>query len=255
VFIFSLPTPAGVALSVVFFAGLSVCLYVGAHRVRPFQVSEETRRVAEAVATRVGVIHGIVLGMMFSNITADYLGMIEALESEASALIRLYNGMERLEDERVEPAMDELHGYLRFVVERQWPALREGRVDLGPDEELGGRVMLDTIWRVVDGIPDAAQRSELLRLLDEAEDYRNYRIFDRVGNLLPLFWYTALIGYLLTLSGFCLVPPSKGRCAAIAVYGAMVGVVLFGILAMTHPYSPAAGVSPRIFQWMLEATL
>ena len=45
-FIFSLPTPAGVALSVVFFAGLSVCLYVGAHRVRPFQVSEETRRVA-----------------------------------------------------------------------------------------------------------------------------------------------------------------------------------------------------------------
>jgi hypothetical protein len=41
----------------------------------------------------------------------------------------------------------------------------------------------------------------------------------------------------------------------IALYGATVGVVLFGILAMPQPYSPAARVSAKILQCLLEATL
>ena len=254
-FIFSLPTPVGVALAVALFAGVSVALYLVIHRLwRRIGASEESRRLADAVATRIGVIHGIVLGMMFANVTGEYVGMVGALESEASALIRLYNGMERLEDERLEPAMGELLAYLRFVVERQWPALREGRAE-PQDRELGGRTMLDAIWRSVDAIPESSRRSELIRLVDQVEDFRNRRLFDRVGNLLPLFWYTALIGYVLTLTGLCIAAPSLGRCALIALYGSMVGVVLFGILVMTRPYSPAAGVSPKIFQWLLEATL
>jgi hypothetical protein len=85
-----------------------------------------------------------------------------------------------------------------------------------------------------------------------SHDSRRYT-FSR--SLLPLFWYTALIGYVLTLAGLCIAPPSLGRCAVIALYGAMVGVVLFGILAMPQPYSPAAGVSAKILQCLLEATL
>ena len=46
--------------------------------------------------------------------------------------------------------------------------------------------------------------------------------------------------------------PVLGRSVA---GGCMVGVVLYGILVMTRPYSSAAGVSPRIFERLLEATL
>lgn len=253
-FIFLLPTPVGVALAMASFAGLSVVLYLGLHRLIRKGAGEDTRRLAEAVATRIGIIHGIVLGMMFSNITAEYTGMIGALESEASALIRLHNAMERQEDERLQPAMDELLGYIHFVVERQWPALREGRVVAG-DRELGGRAMLDEVWLAIDGVEPDSRRSELMRLVDEVENYRNLRLFDRLGSLLPLFWYIAIIGYVLTLTGLCIPRPSPSRGVVVSLYGAMVGVVLYGILVMTQPYSPAAGVSPKVFEWLLEATL
>jgi hypothetical protein len=35
----------------------------------------------------------------------------------------------------------------------------------------------------------------------------------------------------------------------------MVGVVLYGILVMTQPYSTAAGIHPNVFQALLDATL
>jgi hypothetical protein len=254
VFIFSLPTPAGVALAMASFAVLSIVLYLVLHRLVLVSANEDTRRMAEAVAGRVGIIHGIVLGMMFSNITAEYTGMVAALEAEASALIRLHNAMERQEDERLEPAMEELRGYIHFVVERQWPALRAGRVEAG-DHELAGRDLLDNVWRSVDRVEPGPHQNKLMSLVDEVENYRNLRLFDRLGSLLPLFWYIAIIGYVLTLAGFCVPRPSRARCTLAALYGAMVGVVLYGILVMTQPYSPAAGVSPKVFEWLLDATL
>jgi hypothetical protein len=41
----------------------------------------------------------------------------------------------------------------------------------------------------------------------------------------------------------------------VSLYGAMIGIVLFGILVMTRPYSPGAGISPAAFENLLEATL
>ncbi len=87
------------------------------------------------------------------------------------------------------------------------------------------------------------------------ENFRNFRLFDYVGTLLPLFWYTAIIGYLLTLAGLCISPPSSSRCIAVALYGSMVGVVLYGILVMTQPYSLAAGVRPQVFEWLLKSMM
>jgi hypothetical protein len=102
---------------------------------------------------------------------------------------------------------------------------------------------------------DGAGRPELVRLLDEVEHSRNLRVFDTVGTFLPLFWYAALVGYGLTVATLCAGPPTGARRALLFFYGCMVGVVLYGILVMTRPYSSAAGVSPRIFERLLEVTL
>jgi tetrahydromethanopterin S-methyltransferase subunit G len=252
--IFSLPAPIGVTLAMAGFAGAAVLVYYLIHRFLTTGVSPATADVADSVATRIGIVYGIVLGMMFSNVTVEYTGMINALEAEASALIRLHNAMERQEDDRLNEPRDKLLGYIRFVVEEQWPALREGQV-APSDGELIGRGLLDEIWNAVDDLDDP-RRTELLRLMDEVENYRNLRLFDRLGSLLPLFWYIAIVGFFLNLAGLAIPKPaSRGRAGLVALYGAMVGVVLYGILIMTRPYSPAAGVTPHIFEWLLEATL
>jgi hypothetical protein len=192
----------------------------------------------------------VVIGMMFSNVTGEYTGMVAALESEASALMRMYSEMERRNPEHFKPAMEELVNYLRFVVLEQWPALREGRRDM----DLSGRVMLDQVWNYVQKY-DGAGQQELARLLDQVEHSRNLRVFDKVGTFLPLFWYAAIIGFLLTIVTLCAKPPTGPRLVVVFLYGCMVGVVLYGIFVMTRPYSVGAGVSPHIFEALLEATL
>jgi hypothetical protein len=38
----------------------------------------------------------------------------------------------------------------------------------------------------------------------------------------------------------------------ISLYTGMVAMVLLGTFILTHPYSPAAGINPQVFQWLLE---
>jgi len=46
--------------------------------------------------------------------------------------------------------------------------------------------------------------------------------------------------------------PTLRRYTLVSLYGSMVAVVLLGVFILTHPYSSAAGVSPDVFQWLLE---
>jgi hypothetical protein len=143
--------------------------------------------------------------------------------------------------------------YIRFVVEDQWPALRE--VNLRPsDRELFGREVLNRVWKDLDKIEHIPGDLNLKGLLDQVEDFRNQRLFDAKGKLLPVFWYIAIIGYLLTLLTLYLPPPTFRRCLLVSLYSSMVAVVLLGIFILTHPYSYAAGVKPDVFPLLLDAS-
>jgi len=71
------------------------------------------------------------------------------------------------------------------------------RSDRSPLRGLKGRELLDRVWTSVQQFGGEG-RQNLTRLLDEVEHSRNLRVFDTIGTILPLFWYAAIIGYLLT---------------------------------------------------------
>ena len=79
------------------------------------------------------------------------------------------------------------------------------------------------------------------------------RLFDTKGNLLPLFWYIAIFGYLATLVTLYTSPPSFRRCTLVSPYSSMVAIVLLGIYILSHPYSVAAGFEPSIFKLLLDS--
>ena len=79
-------------------------------------------------------------------IRIEYNDMIVAIESEASALTRLYNAMERQGGEELSDTKKQIIEYIRFVVEDQWPALRELKIR-PRDRELLGRTALDRVWK------------------------------------------------------------------------------------------------------------
>jgi hypothetical protein len=249
--ILSLPTVVSVVLAILSASSFSVALYYFVHRFWSSEISAETRRTADNVATRIGVIHAVVIGMMFTSVRIEYNEMIVAIESEASAITRLYHAMGRQGGDELKAARRLLIDYMHHVVDEQWPALRELRIT-PRDRELLGRPALDRVWQALKAHQQKPGDLHLKALLDQVEDYRIQRLFDATGKLLPIFWYIAIIGYLLTLTTLYLPPPTPKRCLLVSLYSSMVAIVLLGVFILTHPYSPAAGVSPEVFEFLIE---
>jgi hypothetical protein len=251
---FLLNLPVGVSvtivltLSMVFSVGLYFCIY----RILGGDVSGETKKTAGMVATRIGVVYALVIGLMFTDVTSEYNKMVLELEMEAAALTRLHGALERHRDhEKFDHTRQLLVEYIHFVVDVQWPALRELRV-ASKDPAITGMHALDQVWSDLDSIDYKPGDLNLKELLDKAEDHKIQRMFDIKGEVLPVFWYIAIIGYFFSLVPMCLEAPTLRRCLLVALYSGMVAMVLLGTFILTHPYSPAAGINPQVFQWLLE---
>src|SRR5210317_1808551 len=251
-FLLNLPTPVSVFITLIIAIGLSTILYYVVHPFWAKELSEDTKKTAELVAMRVGVVYAVVIGMMFANVRIEHFQMIEAIESEASALIRLYSAIERQSDEETSEIQQNLFEYIRFIVDEQWPALREARAFSEGDTISGGGQKLKPVRDYVTKIEKKTGDQNLRQLLDQVEHYHILRVFDKKGNLLPLFWYIAIFGYFATLFTLYVHPPNLRRCTLVSLYSSMVAIVLLGIFVLTHPYSVAAGVEPSIFKWLLD---
>jgi len=251
-FLLNLPTSVAVILTVIVATAISIVLYYLIHPFWSQELSEETKKTSEVVAMRVGVVYAVVIGMMFANVRIEHFQMIEAIESEASALIRLYQAVEKDGSEETDVIRRDMVDYIKFIVDEQWPALREARAFPGKDGFSGGGKKLKHIWDYVAKAEAETGNQNLRRLLDQVEHYHILRVFDKKGNLLPLFWYIAFFGYFATLFTLYVYPPNLRRCTLVSLYSSMVAIVLLGIFILTHPYSVAAGVEPSIFKWLLE---
>jgi len=251
-FLLNLPTSVAVILTVIVATAISIVLYYLVHPFWSQELSEETKKTSEVVAMRVGVVYAVVIGMMFANVRIEHFQMIEAIESEASALIRLYQAVEKDGSEGTDVIRRDMVDYIKFIVDEQWPALREARAFPVKEGFSGGGKKLKHIWDYVAKAEAETGNQNLRRLLDQVEHYHILRVFDKKGNLLPLFWYIAFFGYFATLFTLYVYPPNLRRCTLVSLYSSMVAIVLLGIFILTHPYSVAAGVEPNIFKWLLE---
>jgi hypothetical protein len=252
-FILSLPLGVNIAITIIVSTSFAISLYFVVHRFWSIELTDDTKKTADNIATRIGVIHAVVLGMMFTNVRVEFNEMIVAVESEASALVRLYNALERQGGEELKGAREQLREYVHFIANEQWPALRELRVP-PIDREYSGREALDRVWKELNKIEHKPGDLNLKQLLDQVEDYRIQRLFDAKGKTLPVFWYIAIIGYLFTLLTLSLPPPTPRRYILVSLYSGMVAVVFLGVFILTHPYSSAAGISPDVFRWLLEGS-
>lgn len=249
----TLPTLTSVLLAIAASAVLSILLYYVIHPLWAGDVTEETKKTADHVSVRIGVVYAVVIGMMFAEVRIEHAQMIQAIESEASALTRLYALIDRepVEDD-VGEVRDNLLAYIQFIVEEQWPALREARPQPA-DRNITGRAKLDPIWDYVLQKEQRTGDPKFRVLLDQVEHFKLMRLFDAKGSVLPLFWYIAFFGYLASLVPLYVHPPNLRRCSVIALYSGLVSVVLLAIFILSNPYSTAAGIEPIAYKSLLEA--
>jgi len=167
-FLLNLPTPVAVLIAIVLATAFSIVLYYIVHPFWAREPSEDTKKTADIVAMRLGVVYAVVIGMVFANVRLEHFQMIDAIESEASAVTRLYKAIERQGGEESQTVRNSLIEYIRPIVDEQWPALREGRMLAGDRAVVGGGVELKPVWDYVIKAERETGDQNFRRLIDQS---------------------------------------------------------------------------------------
>jgi Protein of unknown function (DUF4239) len=234
-----LPLVIGAAL----FMGIAVFITVGPFMlIRTYHaalVPDRTHDMAMAVGVRLGALHGLLL--VFSVVQSEYLSQRTLVAQEAAATARVYFNLERFGDPAADALRREVEAYTREVIDGEWPALA--------NEKLSQKA-----WEIYDRIYDGAlnldartPRQEALRnailvSLNRINEFRQDRLFAAGARLPTLFWYIAIVGFLIVAALFFVFEYTRLHASMLAGYAAYTGAILYFIYVMNNPFSGPPGL-------------
>jgi AcrR family transcriptional regulator len=253
--IYDLSNWALCALIVGAFLGLSLAgLFVSRPAVRWFlKASPQHNDIVSYFFAGIGIFYGLALGLIAVATWDDYTQIDGVVTTEAAAVGSLYrdlDGYPQAFRERLERVMRE---YARVVIDREWPAHKQGK----PLED--GDALLDHLENEVMSFEPASERekivqAEVLRSLDAVMEQRRLRLQAVTTGLPAALWSVVLIGALLNigLSYLFWVENVGLHAALVAIMAAFIGLLVFLTAAMDNPFRGEFSVSCSAFQTIFE---
>ena len=201
----------------------------------------------------VGVLYGLALGLIAVATYQNYTDVDGKAAREANALAGLYRDLDGYPAPLRGELEDLLRTYVRFTIEKEWPAHRRGEVvEGGGDilEEFENRMMAFEPVREREKIIHA----EVIDTLDDVVEARAARI-QSVGTALPgVLWGVVLFGAALNIGLTYLfwVENLKLHLVLVAAFAASLALLIFLTAAMDNPFRGEFSVSPDAYQSVLD---
>lgn len=200
----------------------------------------------------VGVFYALLVGLIAVAVWENLSAVEEIASHEAVSLSEMYRDLEGYP----QPERDRLRGsierYLRHVVEQEWPVQRRG------ETPRSGVPLVDAMvheWVRFEPATEGQKivHAEALRELNAFLGFRRERLQSVDSGLPGLLWFVVLAGALLTigLTFFFYTENRRLHLLLTGLLSAMIGLVVFVILALDHPFSGELGVSSGSFEQVL----
>ena len=217
-----------VASLAAFLAGgaISVIVFWAMQRLRHPPGTPDNKEFASSVAFRLGAIHALVLSLVFSVTTSEYLETKENLDVEAVTIDSIASRYVRTGDKEGQVLVK---AYIDAV-------LSEGLADASPraSADVLARLYTKASADLIDAKPRAA---EILDELEKVHVVRGQRILDIRQHVPAGFWMVGILGFFATLYAMTVYTPNIFRLEMVFIYGAMVALLLYLIYEMSQPYS------------------
>lgn len=104
----------------------------------------------------------------------------------------------------------------------------------------------------VDAQRERFLQAQLIADLDAIEGQRHGRLLLGNDRLPALFWYTAFIGFAILGATAFVFEATVPNMIVVSGYGLYAGLVLYAILAFSHPFTGPAAVDPAPFNMLIE---
>ena len=195
-----------------------------------------------------GVFYGLLLGLLAVATYQNNSEVSATVAREASSLAALYRDVSAYP----EPVRSELQGrlrdYTRYVVDKAWPLQRKGEVPLE------GVRMMDEFQTALTKFEPTTKGQEIVH----AETFRQYndmiqlrrQRLQSIGTGIPgVMWFVVAVGAVVnTLIILCFRVRLDVHLIGGGVLSFFVGMLIFLIVVMDHPFLGGFGVGPEPFE-------
>ena len=256
--IYDLPNWQLCALTVVTFIVLSE---IGLFATRPLvsRILDGSPRYNDIVSyflAGVGVLYGLALGLIAVATWQDFTNVDDLCSKEAAALAGLYRDLDGYPQPLRGRLEEQLRGYTRLVIEKEWPAHRRGEVI--PD----GSKELDDLENEVMAFEPMRERekiahNEVLRSLNSVVQQRDLRVQSVDTGLPAALWGVVLVGaaFNIALNYLFRVENLKLHALLVAALSSFIALLIFLTAAMDNPFRGEFSVSPDAYQTVLDQVM
>lgn len=195
-----------------------------------------------------GVFYGLLLGLLAVATYQNASSVEDTVQREASSLAALYRDVSSYPEPPRGALQGQLEDYTDFVIEKAWPKQQRGQV------ALESVAMMDEFQRNLAGFEPRTKGQEILH----AEAMRQYNDMillrrQRIGKIstgIPgVMWYVVAVG--AVINTFIILSFRIRFDIHLLVGGVLsffVGVLIFLIAAMDHPFRGEVSVGPDAFK-------
>ena len=205
--------------------------------------------VAGFIYAVLGVVYAVLLGFSAIIVWEQFRTAQEIVEHEANELVDLWRDAQVFPPAVRDEIGVRLRTYARVVVEKEWPAMAEGRWS---NET---RQALDELWATYHGFKpqddhQATWYAESVTRMNALGDQRRSRLLSVHGGVPAVMW-VVLLGAGAIVIGFAFLFGTKNTWAHVVMIAGLsltIGLVMLSIMALEHPFSGITRVSPEAFE-------
>jgi Protein of unknown function (DUF4239) len=237
-------------------AGLEVV-----QRLVPAASRQRHNDVAGFIYAALGVIYAVLIALVVIAVWEEYDAASVTVEQEANALAEIFWLAHRLPESEGTHIQELAQSYAEEVIHKEWPLMEQAQAPLMTQVE-----ETPTGWTLIDDIRASLQEVETRNPADEqlyAEgldqvqrlaDARRMRLVAAEEGIPGVLWSVLIFGGVAAI-GFTYLFGLENTWAhrlMVLTLAAVIGLVLFTIGAMEHPFSGGARIAPEAFDLVLE---
>jgi len=204
----------------------------------------------------VTVLYGLLLGLLTVATWTNYTQATGLASQEAASLAVLYRDLAGYPLPERTQLQTQLRTYTRFIIDQSWPLQRRGFIHDGESGELIG---LQGPLMAFEPTTETSKilHQEAIRTFNSLVELRRLRAESISGSVPGVIWYVVLLGALLTLAfGYLFVVESFWfHGVLVSLLAAVIGLLIFLIAALDHPYWGEVSVSPQAYELVLSKVM
>lgn len=204
----------------------------------------------------VTVLYGLLLGLLTVATWGNFTQATQLASREAASIAVLYRDLSAYPPAQRVHLQTQLREYTQFIVQQSWPLQQRGLIHDGESQKL---VDLQGPLMAYEPTSEGGIiiHAQAIQTFNSLVELRRLRAESIGGSVLGVIWQVVLLGGLITLvfSYFFLVKSFWFHGLLISLLGSVIGLLIFLIAALDHPYWGEVSVSPAAYELVLAKVM